>query len=219
MDPKLSQQFTINPKIEARAHVLIRDCYIGSLCGSWLNLLLLIPKITRFILETGSWESLPPNLLMENFVTFATIQADVLSWTTCENSTSSLKFSGLLYQQAILLLLYTGVFKSSPSGTNSDLINSTIQRALSCMAEIPATDQTNTLLCWPIAVIGSCARDHSQRELIRQRLEILNGLLSLGNIDDIIEMLDILWSEESEELGPWRIYSTMQSNSMCFSFA
>lgn len=222
LNPERCETLKMNGKIETRAHELADSSYVGSLCGCWIELLLLIPRINAFAMHSPTLENLSPEALRERFATFATLQLEIISWTPYPDSNSVLRSSGLFYKQALLLYLYTSTLGPSNGGessTASDLVESTIASALFYLADIPPDTQTNTLLCWPIAIVGACILDSPRRTMIRQRLERLQELLALGNIQNTATILDALWADTAEPASPWRLHTLMKERNLSFSFA
>lgn len=226
LDPKLSMQFTIHETIEAKAHALAGSPFVGSLCGCWIELLLLIPRVNTFVTNYDPSDCLflSAESLAERFSIFATLQAEILSWVPPDKEANpALWYSGFFYREAVLLYLYTGTFQPSAPAKNktlgSDLIDTTVESALAYLDGIPSAAQNNTLLCWPLAIVGSCISDQEKRNKVRQRLQDMKSHLGIGNINDILDILDALWSENPEPTGPWGLHGFMKSHNLCFSFA
>jgi hypothetical protein len=60
---------------------------------------------------------------------------------------------------------------------------------------LPVNLPISTALCWPLAILGTCARQVGQRIMFRQRLEDMYNFLKLGNIQETKRLLNIVLSK------------------------
>lgn len=222
LDPRLSTSISIGEAVEARGRALAEAHYVGTLCGCWIELLLMIPRITAFRVEVATADGVvATTTTSEHFAHFAILQSQLLTWTPSPDVSADQKYSGLFYQQALLLYLYTAVIGlDEPMGAfSSDLIASTLAKALLFLESVPPTAQVNTLLGWPIAIVGSCLTIDEQKIRIRDRLSTMLNTIGLGNIREILGVLEITWESGLEEANPWNFYKVMEEHHMSFSFA
>lgn len=221
LDPRLTSQLILRESLEAKGAALAEARYVGTLSGCWIELLLMIPRIISFGLNAVTTQNQTTEQSAERFALFATLQSELLTWTPYPNVSADQKFSGLFYQQALLLYLYTAAIgiDSSSNTFRSDLIDATVAKALLFLDSVPPTAQTNTLLGWPIAIVGSCLSEDDGKEFVRNRLNTMLDLIGLGNIREILRVLEIMWEKDVEEAGPWKLYKIMKEHKLSFSFA
>jgi Fungal specific transcription factor domain len=229
VDINVSSQSLLNPELEILAHNLVLSKYVGSLCGCWLELLLLIPRVfdlgRQWRLfdqeEDHEGSSVPSNKLTENMALFASLHCRILGWSPPSTDTMDGPLAGRIFQQALLLYLYTS-FHSNSQVVGPDfeaLIETTVAEAMSLFEQLPATVKINTSLCWPLVVIGSCVKNDTWRQIIRNRLNIMLTTIGIGNIRQTLQILEYVWRRESDDAGPWSICKVMQDRQIWISFA
>lgn len=219
IDARVSSQFLLGDEVQAHARNLTSNRYVGSLCGCWLELLLLIPNIfaigRRFSAET---EASRP-VTADDFADFVDVQSRINSWSPLASVHPNVALAGRVFQQAMLIYLYTALqsLSSAANGRHESIIQSAVDEALSILDELPPSARVNTSLCWPIAVIGSCAGEETQRIRLCSRLDIMFAGIGLGNIRQTRVLLDHLWRMDSPD--PWKICRVMQEHQIWISFA
>lgn len=212
----------LNPTLELEAHNLVASGYIGQLCGCWLQLLLLIPRIFEFGRRaiTGGVDVDPPFPSPDDFIAFATLRAEVLSYTPNPDATKEVILCGYMFQQALYLYLLT-VFRNEATsgGLQRTSIDNAVSEAFSYLEQLPPTARINTSLCWVLAVVGSCTLDESRRDQLRRRLECMFQTIGLGNISSTLTLLEHIWTRPKSEQNPWAICRVMQEQEFWISFA
>ncbi|KAK0763523.1 hypothetical protein N5P37_002900 [Trichoderma harzianum] len=212
----------LNPTLELEAHSLVASGYIGQLCGCWLQLLLLIPQIFEFGRRaiTGGADVDPPFPSPDDFITFATLQAEILSYTPNPDATKEVILCGYMFQQALYLYLLT-VFsnEATSGGLQRTSIDNAVSETFSYLKQLPPTARINTSLCWVLAVVGSCTLDESRRDQLRRRLECMFQTIGLGNISSTLTLLEHIWTQPKSEQNPWAICRVMQEQEIWISFA
>ncbi|KAK2013500.1 hypothetical protein LZ32DRAFT_637639 [Colletotrichum eremochloae] len=223
LEPQQYDQFQMHDLVQSRAHVLASESFVGNLCGCWIELLLLIPRINRFAAQNtplSATETTP--ITGDRVAHFAMLHAETLAWSPYKVASPILRSSGIFYQNAVLLYLYTSAFEPAVplNSLSADLVSTTISAALSRLEEIDPTDPINTLLCWPVAIVGACLSDEEQRDLVRQRLKKLEGSLTIANITDLLSLLEALWDDTAGAYaGPWGLHRLMKARNLWFSMA
>jgi Fungal specific transcription factor domain len=158
---------------------------------------------------------------MDEMTRFAVIQHKVHQWKPNASIESDVALLGLIYQQAILLYLYTAA--SSTRHTKNEqyegLIETAIVKAMGSIRELLPTARVNTNMCWPIAIIGSLATNSADQQEIRNRLETMNVTLGFGNILQVLAILEEMWQHPSDLAGPWNICIAMQKLQIWISFS
>lgn len=214
---ELSPQSLFYSGIMDEGQKLVESGYIGNLCGCWLSLLLLIPRIFHLGYAWRTQAALPATA--EQVMTFAFIQSQVLQWEPSSHAPPDVALVGKIFKQALLVYLY-GIL-NEPTLDKSDIHASSIQEAVTeamlYLEQLPPSTQINTSLCWPLAVIGTCVLCPQQQQCIRIRLKIMAEKIGLGNISKTRELLEYVWSQARR--GPWEISRAMQASQIWFSFA
>ncbi|ETN45934.1 uncharacterized protein HMPREF1541_00116 [Cyphellophora europaea CBS 101466] len=225
VNPTHNTQRILVPSLMAAAHQLLAEDYIGHLCGCWLQLLLLIPRV----FDLGIRAYAPPVATepafpsSDDFVTFSALQANILSFSPAPDSRPDVKVAGLIYQKAVLLYLYTVLDalprECSGPGPCENLIRVTLREAMELLAKLSPIARINTSLCWPIAVIGAVISDAVEQTILRDRLQTMFANIGLGNIEATTRLLDQMWLQPKEARNPWTICKTMQEHQLWISFA
>ena len=219
IDCRVGPQFLLADDFDAHAKTLGAD-YVGSLCGCWLDLLLLTPRIFnlgRRLLSHG--EASPPTTA-EDFMEFTALNGAIQSWTPNPVARGDVSLAGRIYQKAMLVYLYTALnaLASGTSGsTHTTAVKDAVDRTLELLTELPPTWRVNTSLCFPIAIIGSCVYTAEHKEYLRTRLEVMFSVLGLGNIRKTAALLEKMW--ELRNPDPWDISPVMQQHQIWISFA
>lgn len=225
--PKLS------PEIEALARLLVEKRYIGQLAGCWLELLLLIPQIFHLGQrmtdpETGERAASNPDDIM----TFGFLQSQIMNYFPDPAANPYSRLAGLVWKQGALLYLWSilgnpnapdeGTPDSSgngPGGSHRSFISMAVAEAISVLNQFPATLRINTSLCWPLAVIACCTNDPDVQDILRTRLRTMVDTIGLGNMREMLPLLELVWAQPPEETSPWMLSRVMQENSIWISFA
>ncbi|PNP58325.1 hypothetical protein THARTR1_01840 [Trichoderma harzianum] len=212
----------LNPTLELEAHSLVASGYIGQLCGCWLQLLLLIPRIFEFGRRAiiGGVDVNPPFPSPDDFITFATLRSEILSYTPNPDATKEVSLCGYMFQQALYLYLLT-VFRNEATsdGLQRMSIDNAVSEAFSYLEQLPPTARINTSLCWVLGVVGSCTVDEPRRDQLRRRLECMFQTIGLGNISSTLTLLEHIWTRPKSEQNPWAICRVMQEQEIWISFA
>lgn len=218
VDARISPQFFLGQELEATAQELVTTGYVGNLCGCWLDLILQIRSIFqlgRRVMTSGTI------VTADDFVLFSRLQAHILRWTPSPLVCREVQLAGSIFQQAMLLYLYTSlnVLSHDDDGLFASSIRAGVAEGLSYLAQLSPEAQINTSLCWPIAIIGSCITDMEEQNMLRQRLKVMFNIIGLGNIRQTLILLDRMWKLSTSDAGPWNICQVMRENQIWISFA
>ncbi|KAJ5301502.1 hypothetical protein N7508_006365 [Penicillium antarcticum] len=221
IDARYSGQLFLNLDLEERSRELLRTQYVGNLCGCWLELLLLIPCIFDLGRQWIMDDAQAPVPTADDFAMFASIQAQVLRWSPYPSVGPEVHVAGLIFQQAILIYLYTSLegFRHTPDGIYRGLLDNAVTEAMSYLSELSPNERINSGLCWPIAVVGSCLVTPDQQAQLRARLTAMTEAFGLGNMHRTLLLLEAMWLLPMSEAGPWNICRAMQQNQIWISFA
>jgi hypothetical protein len=223
IDVRINPQALLNFELEQHARQLLNRKYVGNLCGCWLELLLLIPCIfdwSRPWVISGGGEQ-PAMPTADDFAMFASLQGQILRWSPFSWVTPEVSLAGRIFQQAMLLYLYTAssCFQRLENGMYQVMVDSATAQAMSYLNQLPATVRINSGLCWPIAVVGSCLSDPLQQDRLRHRLEAMAEAFGLGNMRRTLILLEHMWQMPLGKSGPWTICQAMQEHHIWISFA
>ncbi|KAF9883920.1 hypothetical protein FE257_002663 [Aspergillus nanangensis] len=221
IDARVSPQLLLNFDLEQRARELLQSEYVGNLCGCWMELLLLIPCIFDLGRQWMMHDGQPTMPTADDIAMFGSLQSQILRWSPYTFVTPEVFLAGRIFQQALLLYLYTALssFSRSESGMYRGLMDTAITEAMSYLNQLSATARINSGLCWPIAVVGSCLSDPTQRDDLRQRLNTMVSTFGLGNMQRTLLLLEHMWETPLDEAGPWNICRAMEQNQIWISFA
>ncbi|VUC24905.1 unnamed protein product [Clonostachys rosea] len=217
MDVQYGSQPFFKPSIRQAAETLVTKNYIGQLCGAWLEILLLIPRI----FQLGQRMRKKP-VHPETLITFGCYQSQIQAFLPSLSASASAITAGLVFKQAGLLYLWTilsNPLKPSADDTFSDLIRGAVNTAFTQLGHLSATERVNTSLCWPITIIGCCTADPAIRSQLRERLHIMSRTIGLGNMKRTVALLECVWKGESEDISPWTLYKSMQEHQIWISLA
>lgn len=220
MDPASGSRLLLNPELERQGEMLVEIGYVGQLCGSWLELLLLLPQIFRFGQRLRDADKEPKISTADDFVVFSILQRRILSFQPSSLLGSDVALCGEIFKQAIHLYLLTALTGSQEKGgpLNSTVENS-IDQVFEHLRHLPSTSRINTSLCWALGVIGSCVADDGRRNELRTRLDIMFLIIGLGNIRATSTLLEYIWALPTSEQSPWAIWRVMRDNQVWISFA
>jgi hypothetical protein len=223
IDPGASSPKLLDFDMEQRASHLVDSKYVGNLCGCWLELLLIIPRIFNFrhhwALLQGDQAQL--TFTADDVVMFGCLQSQITHWTPYPSASHEARMAGLIFQRAVLVYLLTalGMLTEVTGGMRQELTDCTVAEALELLRQLPATARINSGLCWPIAVVGSCLLDTGQQDELRCRLTTMGNTFGLGNMHRTLLLLEHMWAMPTCEAGPWNICRAMQKNQIWISFA
>jgi hypothetical protein len=217
MDAEYTEQVFLSPELLQEGHRLVEAGYIGNLCGCWLDLLLFMPQILELAREwirQGS-SGTSADLVMA----FAALQMQISQWNPTSELSPDTVLAGRIYQQAMLLYLLTAIGKPTLDviSIHASTIETAVCQALYHLEQLQPSNQINTSLCWPIAVIGSCVTCPYQQTILHARLDSMANAIGLGNITRTREILDFMWLHNL--VGPWEISKAMQASEVWISFA
>ncbi|KAK1624904.1 fungal-specific transcription factor domain-containing protein [Colletotrichum phormii] len=226
IDARVNDQLFLSSDLVPLATDLVAASYVGSLCGCWLDLLLLIPSIFELDRRLLSHTEDPSWRPSAN---------DFFTWTpNLAVSSEIIVLAGYVYQKAVLLYLYTTLYPLSQDDgdrhrDDDDLsvtmTQAALSEALASLAQLPPNVQVNTSLCWPIAVVGSCVVDEGQRSFLRERLEHTFSAIGLGNMRQTSVLLQHIWDDCDKkgggivDSGPWSKCRVMNDRQLWISFA
>ncbi|KFY26812.1 hypothetical protein V493_03864 [Pseudogymnoascus sp. VKM F-4281 (FW-2241)] len=211
--------------MERLATGLIEKHYIGQLCGCWLELLVLIPKIfilgqKKMVCESdGQSYCHSP----DDITNFGFLQSQILAFFPHPSANLDTALAGLVFKQAVLLYLWT--ILASPHHKNDNnamlynLIQSAVAEALCLLGQIQDSSRINTSLCWPLVVIGCCLSDPDAQQVLRCRLRNMLDTIALGNMRETLSLLEHVWAQPPEDRNPWTLCNTMQEHQIFISFA
>ncbi|RYP13524.1 hypothetical protein DL765_006846 [Monosporascus sp. GIB2] len=218
--PTIQESPFIKPELEYEAQQLADKGYVGPLCGCWLPLLLLIPRIFELGRRSMTADIEPPFPTTDDFAIFLTLQAQILAFVPSAPPNRDVEICGYVHKHALHLYLLTCLAgHQSSKGLHRAYINNALEKAFFHLGLLPPESRVNTSIGWAIAVIGSCTSDQSQQDELRNRLEIMFRTLRLGNIRATSELLEHVWALPLSERSPWAICRVMQEHGIWISFA
>lgn len=223
VDARYSEQLLLASDMEQNAQELVRSKYVGHLCGCWLELLLLIPRIfelgRRIRVATDASTSVA--LSADHVIAYSELHHNIVSFIPSAAVPAETSEAGHVYQKAVLLYLLTTMNSngSSLDGRHGNAVSTAVADAMFHLSQINPTARVNTSLCWPLAVIGSCTEDASTQSMIRGRLHTMLRTITLGNIKVTLDLLEHIWTIPLVLRSPWTICTTMQEHELWISFA
>jgi hypothetical protein len=222
MDPQYTTHSLMDSSIARMANELVQRKYSGQLCGCWLEILVLIPKIFELGRRMKATHNGSPPLPSPDDITqFGFLQAQITSFTPDAPPHSDSALAGLVFKNAGLLYLWTILANPHQRGDGSfkSLIDGAVTKALAVLNQLPVTSRVNTSLCWPLAVIGNCVSSSIHRQALRTRLESMHRSIGLGNMKETLVLLEHAWEQPLEDISPWTLCKCMQEHQIWISFA
>lgn len=221
VDARASPQLFLPFELEQHARQLLSRQYVGNLCGCWLELLLLIPSIFDWGRQWVANDSPHVEPIADDIAVFGSLQAQILRWSPYAWVIPEVSLSGRIFQQAMLLYLYTaaGSLQRLENGMYQVMVDAAASEAMSYLSQLSPSARINSGLCWPIAVVGSCLSNPQQQDQLRCRLNAMVNTFGLGNMQRTLLLLEHMWQMPPGESGPWSIPQAMQERQVRFSFA
>lgn len=207
----------------AEAHELVAGGYMGHLCGCWLELLLLIPRVfdlgQRVLLhDEAATETVPT---VRELVDFVSLHNSITTFSPPKHAPDEILAAGLVYQQTLLIYLWMILTEIDYFGNGRfhSSINQFVLKALFHLDRIPSDGRVGAGLCWPIVVLGSVTQDQQVRDDLHARLVVMSKSVQLGNIQQTIHFLGDIWSNLSHRPSPWTLAKAMCQRGEWISFA
>lgn len=220
VDPTLYESPFIRPELEYQAQQLANTGYTGPLCGCWLPLLLLIPRIFELGRRSLAVDIKPPFPTPDDFVTFSLLQSQILAFIPPAPPNSDVAICGYVHQHALHLYLLTCLVGNRTSrGLHSSYIDTSLEQAFYYLDQLSPVSRVHTSIGWALAVIGSCTVDASRQNKLRTRLDTMFHTLGLGNIRATTAVLEYVWAMPVAERSPWTLCRVMQEHQIWISFA
>lgn len=129
--------------------------------------------------------------------------------------------AGKVYQQAILIFLYT--MFNGPNAPSTSLIakvDACIDNTLDAAANLPPEAPVQTTMAWAALIGGSCMRNPEHRAILKYSLE--NIRLSMLSIKRNLHFLETLWEDmDGDDMvyGPYGIELVMRRRDMSLTCA
>ncbi len=194
----------------------------GMFCGAAHDLFQLIPQVTAFsrkVIEeqdnkgVASWDSIK---------TYLDLRSTITDWRP-HTDNEGFSISGKIYKQSLLLYLESSMSRSGGTGSLESTASISLEEAMDAATELleslPLDCDIATTLCWPIAIIGSCAKQARHQRIISQRLNLMHCMLGFNNLDSTQKLLSVLWTDkELGSVGPWSIEPQMRRQGDIIAF-
>lgn len=198
---------------------LPKSAVCGVLRGSAIELFLLIPQVSvlgsygyrqkRSQMPT-SWEMVSTYLNTRSFIS---------RWEPPADAESDAALCGKIYQQALLVFLETTYNKSELRTTRHPCVASAFDALKPLLSSLSVSSPSNTTICWPLVILGICARLPEEQQMIRQRLSNIYETQRLLNVQQAIELLQVVWSKSQyENACPGDLEVIMQEEKMRIFF-
>ncbi|VUC35487.1 unnamed protein product [Clonostachys rosea] len=126
---------------------------------------------------------------------------------------------GIVYQQALLVYL-----ASIPEADQEalprypDTVQELFDTFLPFLMSTPPESPISTMLCWPLAIFGSCAVEGEHRRVIHERLQLLSQIYSAQSVRDTMILLEKMWAENSGPSSPLSFERIMKKEGMTVLF-
>ncbi len=140
---------------------------------------------------------------------YTKLYAKVSLWSS-KSTDPMYTLCGILYQYALSIYLATAFQDDTKT---KDLLHNFI----TFLQSIPIDSPLSTMLCWPLAIIGSCATLSTHREIIRQRLKLLSLTYAAQSVRDTCRLLEHIWIN-NEGASPLDFKQIMEQENMTVLF-
>lgn len=194
----------------------------GMFCGAAHDLFQLIPQVTVFSRKLIKEQDESTELSSETLSTYKSLRSSIITWRST-SSNEGFTISGKIYQQALLVYLEASMSRIEQSGPISTTAAASreeaIDTATTLLESLPLDTDIATTLCWPIAIIGSCATLPRHQQTITQRLKLMHCMLGFGNLSTTQRLLRTIWADNSSgRAGPWSIEPLMRKEGEIIAF-
>lgn len=194
----------------------------GMFCGAAHELFQLIPQVTIFSRKVVEEQDATGFASWASINAYVTLRSSITAWCS-DTDNENFDISGKIYQQALLLYLELSMTRSGGAGSLESTAATSVKEAMETATELieclPLDCDIATTLCWPIAVIGSCATQAKHQCVISQRLKLMHCMLGFNNLESTRQLLDVLWSDkELGVVGPWSIEPQMRKQGAIIAF-
>lgn len=188
-----------NPSIFEDSKLLfpyIRDTeHSGSLLGCAHALYEVIPQIAALAREREATIAANLPITQENYDAFTAILREVILWKPSHHASPDAAHCGAVWQQAVLLFLYTSFMKISDKPFDfPEVVDHAFRKAEAELSQLPLDAPISTTLNWPLAILGSCASRPQHQNLIRQHLIALGDRLQMSCYRQLLHVLENLWN-------------------------
>ncbi|KAE8384707.1 putative C6 finger domain protein [Aspergillus alliaceus] len=186
--------------------------FFGVLCGCAFSLLRLIPDV--YVVSTAihdahqSGKTAPT----EHYLSRQRLLGLVQIWMP-EALDEEGKYCGLIYRLALLALLEidAGV-ESTTIDPTSSYRRQLVANMTHLLRSLPVDSNYSTILCWPLAVLGSYAEESQHRDIILKYLFHMARKYRQGNMYQTIQLLRMIWdSPHLRRKGPRCLQAAMEA--------
>lgn len=150
------------------------------------------------------------------------IRARILLWRP--NTLDAIQNScGTVYQQALLAYIACACPTAKLDANSEDLSMATVDQAFSVImpivSSIPQNSPVANMLCWPLAILGSCAQKQGHRNFITGYFDILCETYASESLRDTQGLLLKLWHYSgTDRLSPLDFADMMKQEKMTVLF-
>lgn len=185
---------------------LTSDRSSGMFFGCAYDLFELIPDISKLAARVRKLCSQTPEPL--EILTFdeecrllgksqAELHSRIIAWQPPPNSDPDFVLCGKIYQQA-LLVYHNSAFHGSLGELSFPLfIHESLDTVTSLLNSLPLDAPGSATLIWPLAFLGTLAKEQRHRKIIFMRLEAIWRNMAAGNVRATMHFLNRVWADDS----------------------
>lgn len=138
----------------------------------------------------------------DEYATFAALRREIVLWSPPPNASKDFAHCGLIWQQAVLVFLYTSFMKFSDKPFDlARLVDHAFRIVEVELRHLPYKAPIATTLNWPLAVLGSCLTRPEHQNLVRNHLSGLGDHLKMGCFRQLLQVLEVLWRSPLPKTG------------------
>lgn len=183
----------------------------GALLGCAHGLFELIPQIYARSKVSSNATTMMVEYYSPTYLDFQLLLTRIVEWLPPENTLSAFAACGKIYQQALLVFLYTSVGTCYIDlWSLQSLKDQCLDTVQSLLESLPIHAPISGTLTWPLAMVGSCARTPEHRDMIRRRLNSLYEQLNISCFAQLLYVLEILWESGVENSDIFHLEQLMR---------
>ncbi|PKK45757.1 hypothetical protein CI102_10200 [Trichoderma harzianum] len=189
--------------------------YNGTLCGTWLPIMVSIHNIFTLGMSMRPYVNGPLNIprpgpsvgyLADHFVTFGRIQEKLFNFAPALDEFSPDFEAAVVWRNAAMLYLWSLLewpHAPKPTGPYSEMIHNAFHDAIRRLRQIDREHEVNKTICWPLIVVGCFAMEKNHQEYIGSRLLDISARFKVGNALETYFILKYVWTQPAVWRSPW----------------
>lgn len=196
--------------------------YNGTLCGTWLPIMVSIHNIFTLGMSMRPYVNGPLNIprpgpsvgyLSDHFVTFGRIQEKLFNFAPALDELSPDFEAAVVWRNAAMLYLWSLLewpHAPKPTGPYSEMIHNAFHDAIRRLGQIDREHEVNKTISWPLIVVGCFATERNHQDYIGSRLLDISARFKVGNALETYFILKHVWTLPAVWRSPWLLRGSIR---------